>query len=290
MSFAGETAYITGGASGIARSLATDLVGKGMKIFIADRNLEGAEQVAKELNAGLSGQAAWPVQVDVADWESQRKGFEAAVAKLGRIDYVFPIAGISELPWLPKQASTEFAGFQKPNLAVFEVNAYGPLYTSALAIQHFRRQEPNKYGFRGKIVIVSSACGFYYIPTLPIYTAAKHGIVGFTRAFGSYLPRESITLNTLCPTLVETGISTGTFYDQAREKGLLITLGSLTKAFEHLMGKSDVSGQAIEILPGNEGFRVKEIPEFTNNIAMESIKMATDPEHRAWKLHAPVNA
>ncbi|CAK7200310.1 hypothetical protein SEUCBS139899_003001 [Sporothrix eucalyptigena] len=287
MAYTGETAYITGGASGIARSLAEALVKQGVKIFIADRNFEGAEKVAQELNASAGTEAAWPVQVDVADWESQRAGFEAAVAKLGRIDYVFPIAGISEVPWLPKQDADD-TSFVKPNMAVFDVNAYGPLYTSALAIQQFRRQEPNKHGYRGKIVIVSSACGFYYIPTLPIYTSAKHGMVGFTRAFGTYLPREQITLNTLCPNIVETGISTGAFYDKAREKGLLITLESLTKAFEYLMGDSDVSGNAIEILPGNDGFRIKELPAFTNDEARESIALATAPDHRAWKMHAPI--
>jgi NAD(P)-dependent dehydrogenase (short-subunit alcohol dehydrogenase family) len=117
-----------------------------MKIFIADRNIEGAEQAAKELNK--DGQVAWAVQVDVADWESQKKGFEAAVKELGHIDYVFAVAGIPEISWLPNRPNaTEFA---KPNLSVFEVNGTGPLYTSALAIQQFRRQQPNKYGFRGK--------------------------------------------------------------------------------------------------------------------------------------------
>ena len=120
-----------------------------MKVFIADRNLESAIEVAKEFNT--STQAVWPVQVDVADWESQRKGFEAAVKELGRIDYVFAVAGISEIPWLlirPK--ATEF---EKPNLSVFDINANGVFYISALAIQQFRRQQPNKYGFRGKSML-----------------------------------------------------------------------------------------------------------------------------------------
>lgn len=121
-----------------------------MKIFIADRNIEAAEQVAKELNSAAGSQVVWPVQVDVADWESQRRGFEAAVAELNHIDYVFPIAGISEVPWLSKEAGKGSSEFEKPNLVVFEVNAYGPLYTAALAIQQFRRQKLNKYGFRGK--------------------------------------------------------------------------------------------------------------------------------------------
>jgi NAD(P)-dependent dehydrogenase (short-subunit alcohol dehydrogenase family) len=117
-----------------------------MRVFVADRNIEGAKEVAKELNK--TGQCAWAVQVDVSDWESQRKGFEAAVKELGRIDYVFPVAGIPELSWLPNRPDA--TGFEKPNLSVFDVNGTGVLYTSALAIQHFRRQEPNKFGFRGK--------------------------------------------------------------------------------------------------------------------------------------------
>lgn len=117
-----------------------------MKVFVADRNLEGAREVANALKK--SPQAVWPVQVDVADWESQREGFEAAVKTLGRIDYVFAVAGIPERAWLRNRPKA--TDFEKPDLSVWDVNGTGVLYTSALAIQQFRRQEPNKYGFRGK--------------------------------------------------------------------------------------------------------------------------------------------
>ena len=164
-----------------------------MKLFIADWNFEGAKKVANDLNSSVNRQAAWAIQVDVSDWESQRKGFEEAVKELVRIDYVFPIAGITELPWLPGDLSTRTGTFEKPNLKVFEVNANGAIYSLALAISQFRRQQPNKRGFRGKskrlyllivsstnippslviVCTVSSGCGFYYIPSLPIYTASK---------------------------------------------------------------------------------------------------------------------
>lgn len=88
------------------------------------------------------------MQVDVADWDSQLKGFEAAVKELGRIDYVYPIAGIGERSWLPNKPQA--TGFTKPDLTVMDVDANGVLYTAGLAIQQFRRQEPNKHGFRGK--------------------------------------------------------------------------------------------------------------------------------------------
>ncbi|KAF5266768.1 hypothetical protein FOXYS1_2380 [Fusarium oxysporum] len=215
-----------------------------MKVVIADRNLEGAEEACEEFNKGA--QVAWAVQADVGDWESQKQAFEVAVEKLGRVDYVFPIAGITERPWNAKQPSG--SGFVKPNLFVLD----------------FRTQEPGKYGFRGKIVVVSSACGFYCIPSLPIYTAAKHAMVGFVRTHGKLLPEEAITLNAICPTIVKTGISTGDFYDKADAKGLLITVESLVKAFENLLGDCETSGEAIEILPGDDGSMIKERPEYSN--------------------------
>lgn len=117
-----------------------------MKVVVADRNIEGATEVARE--ATQNGQVAFAVQVDVADWESQRKGFEDAIDQVGRINYVFAVAGIPESSWLPNRPkATEF---EKPNLKVFEVNGTGPLYTSALAIQHFRSQKADNHGYRGK--------------------------------------------------------------------------------------------------------------------------------------------
>jgi NAD(P)-dependent dehydrogenase (short-subunit alcohol dehydrogenase family) len=95
-----------------------------------------------------NGRVAWAVDVDVADWESQLKGFEAAVKELSRIDYVYPIAGIGERSWLPNRPDA--TGFTKPDLTVMDVDANGVLYTAGLAIQQFRRQQPNKHGYRGK--------------------------------------------------------------------------------------------------------------------------------------------
>ena len=123
------------------------------KVVVADRNIKGAEDVCENLNQNGHGQVAWPVEIDAADWESQRKGFETGIARLGRINYVFPVAGITERPWLPDHQ--EGQGFVKPNLAVMDVNGFGAIYTTSLAIQHFRAQEPDKYGFRGKGIVNS---------------------------------------------------------------------------------------------------------------------------------------
>ncbi len=119
-----------------------------MNVILADRNIEGAEEAAKEFNSAASRQVATAVQIDVADWESQKKGFEAGVKAFERINYVFPVAGITERPWIPFKPSAE--AFVKPDMAVLDVNATGALYTCALAIQHFQGQTPDKSGYRGK--------------------------------------------------------------------------------------------------------------------------------------------
>lgn len=114
--------------------------------------MDDVASIAKDLNAKCrNDKAVSAVQVDIGDWESQRTGFASAVSVLGgRVDYVFAIAKATEGQWLLESDADAGTSFQKPDLSTFHAGAYGSLYTSGLAIQQFRRQAPNKYGFRGK--------------------------------------------------------------------------------------------------------------------------------------------
>ncbi|GIZ43260.1 hypothetical protein CKM354_000649200 [Cercospora kikuchii] len=169
-----KSAYVTGGASGIGKAVAEMLAKRGIRVAIADANIGQAEAVARTLPG-----KALAVALDAATWDSQISAFKAVLGEFGRIDYVYAIAGIGEKVWIPNDpTSTDFV---EPNLKVLDVDLNGVLYTCALAIQQMRRQEPDETGFRGKIAVTASVCGFYCVPTLPIYTAAKHGVVGFTR-------------------------------------------------------------------------------------------------------------
>lgn len=144
-----KTAYITGGANGIGRAVAERLVVKGIKVAIADINLDRAKAVAAILNAQLEAELVLPYRVDVSNWESQRQTFGKAIEDLGRIDFVFPIAGIGEnKSWMPND--NDRTEFSKPDLTVIDVNLNGVLYTSSLAIQQMRKQNKDGLGFRGK--------------------------------------------------------------------------------------------------------------------------------------------
>ena len=76
--------------------------------------------------------------------------FEKAIDVFERIDYVFPVAGIGEKRALPNRPNAT-GPFDKPDLAVMDVDGTGMIYTIWLGVQHFRRQKIlNRYGFKGK--------------------------------------------------------------------------------------------------------------------------------------------
>lgn len=114
-----------------------------VKVCVADKNLDGAKKTAEKI-----GKGAFAVEVSVTDWDSQKKAFENAVKDLGRIDYVFPIAGIGERKAIKNDPSA--TEFEKPDLTVIDVDLNGVLYTTFLAIQQFRHQDKDETGYRGR--------------------------------------------------------------------------------------------------------------------------------------------
>ncbi|OAP63571.1 hypothetical protein AYL99_02798 [Fonsecaea erecta] len=276
----GGFAFVTGGASGLGRGVAQMLVKNDIKVFIVDRDLEGAQKVVDELGS----QMARCAQVDVANWNSQVKAFSQAVADFGRIDYVYPIAGIGERAWIPNDPS--MTGFVQPDLSVLDIDLTGVFYTVALAVQQFRKQQPGKDGFRGKIGTVASVCGFYTCPTLPVYTAAKHGVVGLVRSYGKYLPEEKITFNAVCPNVIRTNISAATFYDQLDKEGLLSPIEGVIGVFESLLGSNATSGETFEIGPNykEQGAVVRKGIEYLDKESERCFELLY---HRSRPLHQP---
>ncbi|RMX82217.1 hypothetical protein D0869_06218 [Hortaea werneckii] len=253
-----KTAYITGGGSGIGRAVTAMLVNRGFKVAIADLNYTHAKDVATAL-----GPQVIAYEADAASWDSQTKAFQQALEDLGgRVDFVCPIAGIGEKRSIPNDPTNN--GFVKPNLACLDVDLYGVTYT--LPSQH------------------QCAAVTVYQVALPIYTAAKHGVVGLTRSYGTYLPEEHMTLNAVCPNVVRTSISTGEFHDKLEAKGLLTPMSSVVNAFEKLLdGK--FSGQCLEAGP-NGGIHFRQPAEHLDRETAELMELLYE---RAHPLHQPVS-
>ncbi|KAF2030803.1 NAD(P)-binding protein [Setomelanomma holmii] len=209
-----RTAYITGGASGIARALATLLLSQGWRVFVSDRNEAQAKQFADEYNTTSKSSALSYAECDTS------------------------------------------SGFVKPYLSVFGVDLTGVLYTIALALQQFRRQDPQQWSstsqrvLRGEIALVVSVCVFYCVPSLPIYTAAKHALIGLTRSYGKLLPDHGITLCAVAPNVVRTSISSSVFYGQMEAQGILTPMEGVMDAFTDII-ESSASGEVYECGPKN---------------------------------------
>ncbi|KAF2714666.1 NAD(P)-binding protein [Pleomassaria siparia CBS 279.74] len=282
MSSSPKTAFITGGSSGIGFALSTHLLAKDYHIFIADLETSGAQTLASQHNTPTTTKIHY-AKTDVSSWSSQLSAFQAALKVLGRIDFVAPIAGVGERKWIPNAKEMQEMGegeFREPNLTVVDVDLKGLMYTVGLAIQQFRRQEEDANGSRGKIGCVASICGLYAVPTLPIYTAAKHGVIGLVRTYGKLLPDEAITMNAVCPNIVRTGISTSAFYEKVEREGLLVNMKGLLDAFDDMLD-SKASGDAYECGPKG-GFVKRDGPEYLDQETERSCELVLE---RASPLH-----
>jgi NADP-dependent 3-hydroxy acid dehydrogenase YdfG len=91
-SVSGKIAFVTGGASGIGAALTTKLVDGGAEVWIADRQIGPAQELAQRLNSG--GAKAHAIELDVRDYPSFERAAAEAVQQSERIDYLFNNAGI----------------------------------------------------------------------------------------------------------------------------------------------------------------------------------------------------
>ncbi|KAK5165427.1 uncharacterized protein LTR77_008956 [Saxophila tyrrhenica] len=274
-----------------------------MKVFVADADVPGLRALSKQLNTNPQDPAIYTTEVDVAEWESIERAFRYAVSAMGRIDYVFPIAGIGERRSFPNKPKSD--EYVKPDMSVIDIDQIGVIYTVSLAVQHFRRLEKNRHGVKGRsacssfrekclnadrlttVVAVASVCGFYIHTTIPLYTAAKHAIVGFTRSYGKILAEESITFNSVCPNKIRTSIGTAESYEKAEKAGCLVPMEKLLECFEMLLSggeHKDLSGECLEVAP-QLGIRIAPKVEFVNE---ESKKSAEITYERSHYLHEVV--
>lgn len=226
-------------------------------------------------------------QCDTSSWDSQVAAFRKAIdwraPDGGRIDFVAPIAGIGERQWLPfpeVTSSEKPDEFTEPDLSIIDVDLTGVLYTIALAVQHFRRQTRTKDSLLGRIGLVASVCGMYCVPSLPIYTSAKHALIGLTRSYGKLLVDEGITINAVAPNVVQTSISAPQFYDKLAEKNLLTPMAGLMGAFQEMLD-TKCSGEVFECGPAG-GWTKREATEFLDKASGDICQLL---DERARSLH-----
>ncbi|MCP5280363.1 MAG: SDR family oxidoreductase [Rhodoferax sp.] len=168
MSSASKIAIVTGAGSGVGRAAALALLGGGYCVVLAGRRKEPLEAVVQESGAG---DRALAVPTDVANPDSVRDLFDAAVAAFGRVDVVFNNAGVNA-PGIPLEDLTVD---QWRN--VVDINLTGAFLCIQQAFRVMKAQTP----MGGRIINNGSISAHTPRPNSIAYTATKHGVMGLTK-------------------------------------------------------------------------------------------------------------
>jgi 2-hydroxycyclohexanecarboxyl-CoA dehydrogenase len=184
MRLEGRIALVTGGASGIGAATARRLAAEGARVAIADLDLEGARAVAGEIDGAA-------VEMDVADAASARAGAAAAEAALGPVDVLVNNAG-----------TDRFAFFVNTDEALWDF-VLGVNLRGTIAVTHAVLDGMQRRG-GGAIVNVASEAGRVGSQGSAIYSAAKGGVIAFTRAIARESARFGVRVNAVAPGPIET--------------------------------------------------------------------------------------
>lgn len=185
-----KVAVITGGASGMGRAAALRLAAAGLKVCIADLNIEAATNLAAQLVN--DGTEAIAVQVDVSDQQANIRLCEQTLDAFGQIDCVFLNAGILNVPASIMDTSADDWD------RVIAIN----LRSMFLGIQSLAK--PMIEQGNGAIVMTASLAGLRGDLNMASYVAAKHGVLGLMKAAAAELSEHQIRVNAICPGAVDT--------------------------------------------------------------------------------------
>ena len=185
----GQTAIVTGAATGIGEAIAKRLAAAGATIAVCDLNLQGAKAVA----AALPNQS-FAIETDVASADSVRKTVEQVLAKTGRIDILVNNAGIAgPAAYVWEQTDEDW----QRNIAI---NLTGVFNFCRAVAPHMRSR-----GY-GRIVNIASIAGKEGNPRMSPYSTTKAGVIGFTKAIGKELALDGVCVNAVSPAVVQTQI------------------------------------------------------------------------------------
>lgn len=187
----GKVVMVTGAGSGMGRSGAVIYAREGAEhIYALDIDAAGAEETAGLIER--SGGRATAVGIDVTDDAAVAAAVQRIVAEQGRLDCAWNNAGINDV-------SRPFADITREAWdRMLAVNL-----TSVFVCMREELRQMGTQG-RGAIVNTSSGAGLVAAPYLPHYTAAKHGVLGLTKAAAQEFNSAGIRVNAVCPGMVDT--------------------------------------------------------------------------------------
>lgn len=203
-----RTVLISGGASGIGLATAIFLHSSSNNVVAIDRSPN--PPAVKELT---DSSHFLYIQCDVTSWSSQRSAFAKAASAFGNIDCVFINAGVAEIG---EQIFTDHydsnGELAEPDRTCIDVDIRAVGDSLKLAMHHLRNDRSGKGSGKGKggsIVMTASLAGYLASAGAPLYSAAKHGVIGYLRALKGDCAKVGIALSVIAPGITLTPIVMG---------------------------------------------------------------------------------
>lgn len=242
----GKVALVTGAGSGIGRATALLLAREGASVVVADIDAEGGEETVRQIKQ--QGGAAEFIHADVLKREEIERMVALAEEKFGGLDIAHNNAGIgTPRPRFPDAAPEHWE-------RTLNVDLWAVIAGIQAQVPAMRRRGG------GVIVNTASVAGLIGFMPDPVYTAAKHGVVGLTRALTFLKEEANIRVNCVCPGVVDTpmvrrGLDQLSPEERAQQERLLASMPMLApeeiaKAVLDLIRDETLNGEAMSVIYG----------------------------------------
>lgn len=202
--FRGTSVVVTGGARGIGAGIGAAFASAGADVTVWDRD-----------PAAFTGawQPALVASADVTDEASLADAMDRTLREVGRVDVLVSSAGVTG----PVGPLWEYEAEQWRR--VVDIDLTGAFLAAKTVVPHLRARGA------GRIITIASIAGKEATASLSAYTAAKHGVVGMTKALARELVGDGITVNAVAPVMVETELFAQLTDDFIERTRALIPMG-----------------------------------------------------------------
>ena len=190
---AGHVTLVTGASRGIGRSIARILAAEGAEVVVNYANSpDAAEAVVAEIQA--AGGKAWSHQANVADEEQVERMVKTVLDKSGRLDVLVNNAGITKDGLLMRMKTSDWQ-------SVIDLNLTGVfICTRAVSRSMLKARS-------GRIINITSVVALMGNPGQANYSAAKAGVIGFTRSCAAEFAGRWVTVNAVAPGFIATDMT-----------------------------------------------------------------------------------